>query len=796
MGAKKRKLGLFVGLILGLFVVWGCENSASEGYLDFAKDDPAKDLYEYLVDFANDEVGKEKKYRVDSVRELKKSILSPLIESFKNKKISGIKRLVSKDFESSSWSDRKLINSDEISSDYSFGDSMLSKDAALDSINQFMESYERIEGMDITILKFDGTSFFGKMSIRGFTEKDSKIESYGDITITLNDEEKIEKIVLDETRTVLPTTENIFVEYTQDSGLNEIPVYLRNEAIRRGGYALSMYDYDRDGFVDMYVGLEGNGILLRNDGNDNFVDVTESAGLENDTLVKAAFFSDLNNDGISDLVIARFEYSPDKQIKIYEGKGDKTFELVSDFKLSGFAKYDYSTPMPMAIGNFNNDEFLDFYLGFPGKLDFSTFDFEKSLLKSKQKEGMPQGLFINLGQFKFEDKTNYSLYQSNKFNENMDPNALFPHAATATDLNHDGYQDLIVIDDRRNPSPILYNNGDGTFVQVSKEIGVDRSAWGMSSPVADFNNDGFQDMFLTSVHFSTNFLLDGLNVSGNRLYQNLGNGKFEDVSQNSPMQYAGESPGAAEFFDFDNDGDLDIYVANGLWSGPINEDIEDIFVMAYENSKLLKKEMSEDLSNAISSVAFNNGQTMMGILKEYQNSEGVPLLSFGGYQRNRLYKNNGDGTFTDISYIIGVDSIYDGYIMATADLERDGDLDLVLRNADPGTPNYKYPPIQLFLNNIGNKKNYLILQLDGTETNKDAIGTKVTISTSSGKQYKELIANSGAAQSEKIIHFGIGDDEIVQKIEIIWPNGKTQSLDNVGSGRYSLMQGGKLVEIA
>ncbi|TPW16778.1 MAG: ASPIC/UnbV domain-containing protein, partial [Elusimicrobia bacterium] len=152
-------------------------------------------------------------------------------------------------------------------------------------------------------------------------------------------------------------------------GLDALPVHLRWEAIRRGGYALALCDYDQDGFVDMYVGTGKEGVLLRNEGNVRFEDATAEAGLEADKLVKSAVFADFDNDGTSDLLLVKFEYSSDRQAVLYGGLGGGKFRKASNFDFARLGNYDRHAryPMPMAVGDFNRDSLLDLYVGFPGK---------------------------------------------------------------------------------------------------------------------------------------------------------------------------------------------------------------------------------------------------------------------------------------------------------------------------------------------------------------------------------------------------------------------------------------------
>ncbi len=282
-------------------------------------------------------------------------------------------------------------------------------------------------------------------------------------------------------------------------------------------------------------------------------------------------------------------------------------------------------------------------------------------------------------------------------------------------------------------------------------------------------------------HVSTHAFARGLT-----LYKNLGNGKFEKLT-NTGLDWMGFGAGGAEFVDFDNDGWADIYVTNGLWSGTQrDEDLGSYFVRAVAAKFSIDRPALDYTRSGF-----------MEILTGYKggiidaNKKGT--LSMAGYQRNRLFRNNQDGTYTEMGYVAGVDSIADGYVVATADLNRDGKMDLILRNADPGTLDYTFPTLQVFTNNTPTSNKSVILSFQGTLSNRDGIGTKAIATIGNDKITQELSANNGAAQSERILNIGMGSAKSIDTLEVRWPSGTKHIYRNVQPGRFLIKESDKTI---
>lgn len=573
--------------------------------------------------------------------------------------------------------------------------------------------------------------------------------------------------------------------------------YLRREAIRRGGYAISMCDYNNDGNVDMLVGHLGAIEIFNGKGNGQFVKVdNKSIGLEDETLAKSIACNDFDNDGLKDLLVVRFAPSDQKgnDIVMYHNVGGK---FVKETSIKNRAPAYYA--MPSAVADYNNDGMLDFYIGFPGAKDFTVLN-KKASGFTGLKEAHPQGLFYNLGKFAFDEVTKEKIPYSKTKNAYSDgyPEAavVFPHTSAGIDYNLDGNMDIVVIDDKANLSPLYKNTGNGNFVQVADKIGVSNFDFGMGFAAADLDNDGYLEFIYTNVNFLPferlhNSLVNNFSeyskqpgTYGVRIFKTKDGKNYSDVTAMSGITNAGYGIGGVEVIDYNNDGLQDFYVPNGLWSGNTKrQDISSLFVRAYSKFDL----DYEEVMGSPQGIEQAN-TSFMKILTDFKgdvatgaaNDQLYPSMT--GFQRNRMFRNNGDGTFTDVAYLLGVDSISDGYVVTTADINKDGKMDLVLRNADPGTDKNRFASVQVFLNTTTNKNKSVILSLEGTRSNRDAVGAIVEAQIKDKKLVRHLIANNGAAQSQSILHFGLGKVASIDSLKIRWPSGAVDIYKNVPAG--------------
>jgi hypothetical protein len=736
----------------------------------------------------------------------------PLIDLLKDNKATNLEKLVTAQFTMTDIAASKNAKYSKKSGairEYGWHQTKkLKNKKAIKGLDKYLSQFAKLEGVEIKTIKYlsykkdrnpknfamNKATLLTRFDFRGLEKSGARRNDRGFAQINVvrqGSNWKIADINFLKGET-LTSAKPTFKDITIDAGLASIPVYTRNEAIRRGGYAIAVGDYNGDGHQDMYVGSWGPGKLLKGDGKGGFKPVKDS-GLENETLVKTAIFGDFFNTGNQDLLLVRFVPTNKDGTK----SDSEKFSDIVFYRNNGNGKYVKSespvsnrvvasNAMPGAASDMNGDGFLDFYVGFPGSLDFTFIGDARKIMQGAK----VQGLFMNNGKNGFKDTTDHNLYS-----KSTEGQGLFPHSALSYDYDQDNDMDIIVLDDRGNLSPIYKNVGNGKFVEVADNTGMTNNDLAMGAAGGDLDNDGIVDFAITNVNFvaaerwqescAANWHVKKVTMGNNgvRLYKGAGAGNFVETTHISGLDWAGEGMAGVEYVDYNNDGLLDIYVANGLWSGTSSQqDLSSVFFRSLvENNNYLIDEMY-----------FGETESdFMRVLNSYKGDihggKALERPSMAGFQRNRLFRNNGNGNFTEVGYLEGVDSIADGYVIAKADINKDGAMDLILRNGDPGIKEVHYPAVQVYLNNSKNK-NSLAVSLVGKSSNRDGIGSFVEAHIGKKKIIRHMIANNGTAQSEKSLHFGLGNSKKVDKLVVTWPNGKKQTLKNVKKGQIKIVE--------
>ncbi|TNF23678.1 MAG: CRTAC1 family protein, partial [Deltaproteobacteria bacterium] len=687
-------------------------------------------------------------------------------------------------------------------------------------VADYLGGFERIEDVSLYVFRFVPSEGAAELTVRydvrGVSRAAERQNDRGELHVTValdGDRWRLSKVdaTTAERLTLATDRQPTFADATTPAGLDGVPVTSRSEAIRRGGYAMAVADYDGDRRPDVLLGHFGRSQLLRNTG-DGFEDVTEKAGLRGESLVKAAAFADLDNDGHRDLVLIRF--IPDsaapgeaqepctdrggrchRDLVAYRNKGDGTFAFEGDI----LTRYDeFDRAMPMAIADFDKNGFLDIYIGFPGVRDFTND------LAHNPREGelVVNGVWLNDGKWNFTQVPTES--------------EGFPHAAMVSDLDADGDPDLVVVDDSGLESPVYLNDGGGKFARGNTATGIRLRGFGMAAAQADYDNDGRVDVTMTAIDFvdgrrivnswldrSTGRLRKAMaemsrTIGGNLLYRNEG-GKFVEVGAEAGLGFAGEAPAGVNFIDYNGDGNPDIYVSNGLWSGAGEQDLSSIFVRT-----MLRTDRDPIFADSSRDVGDMSGPNpVLDILREFRGDlasphagavSEAPTLTMAGYERNRLFRNNGDGTFTEVGYLEGADRIEDGYVVAAADFDGDGRQDLMLRNCDPA-PGVHFKTVTLLRNQSANK-NTLTVFARGSKSNRDGIGAVVTATVGGRKLVRTIESTNGAIQGEPVAYFGLGDREAVEQLEVRWQSGLVERFEGVKRGIVRLDEGQGMVELA
>ena len=524
-----------------------------------------------------------------------------------------------------------------------------------------------------------------------------------------------------------------------------------------GHNGVSFADIDNDGFDDFYVcqpaGLPNR--LYRNRGDGTFEDITESSGLGILENTACALFADFNNNGWQDVILVR---NSGPVLFLNEG-GGKFREKPDAFQ---FANPPEGTFTGAAVADYDRDGWLDVYFCLYAYYQ-GTGQYRYPSPYHDAENGPPNFLMRNNRDGTFRDVTS-----SSGLNKN---NTRYSFCCGWNDYNNDGWADLYVVNDfgRKN---LYRNNGDGTFTDVAAELGVEDIGAGMSVSWLDFDNDGASDLYVANMWTAA-----GMRVStqdsfkkesspdvralyqkhamGNSLLRNRG-GKFDDVTQRANVGI-GRWAWSSDAFDFDHDGFADLYIANGMVTGPSRSDLNSFFwrqVVAY----------SPDTAGA--SHDYEQGWNAINELIRADET-------WSGYERNVFYVNNRDGTFSDVSAAIGVDFVEDGRSFALADIDHDGRLEVVLKNRNA-------PQIRILKNTVKDLPPSISFRLQGKKSNRDAIGAVITIEAEGMRQVRSLQAGSGfLSQQGKEVFFGLGNAKGPVQASILWPSGFVQQLQNL-----------------
>jgi enediyne biosynthesis protein E4 len=480
------------------------------------------------------------------------------------------------------------------------------------------------------------------------------------------------------------------------------------------GSGVAWIDYDNDGFQDLYFvnGAPGTAnVLYHNNKDGTFTDVTRSAGVAGEGAGPTAYktgvsVGDYDNNGFMDLYVTAF--GPNV---LYRNNGNGTFTDVTAAAGVAGKSTDWSTST--GFFDFDRDGNLDLYV--VNYLDYRLSDNPYCGLRQPGRrmychptmfDGMPDRLFRNNGNGTFTDVSTKAGI-ANPAGKGL--------GVVFCDFDRDSNTDIYVANDSvRN---FLYrNNGDGTFRDVAYGAGVGfdlngKPQAGMGTDCADYNGDGLPDLFVTN--FSEEL---------NTLYENRGSGIFEDVSAKAGLGSGFVPLGfGTRMFDADNDGDPDLYVTNG---------------------------------HVIDNVAM------------YQ-----PALTYT--QKDLLYENVG-GKFRDVSAESGdpLKAERVGRGLAVADFDNDGRLDVVIANLGRA-------PVLLH-NDAGRQNNWLMIKASASKGNTSGLGARVSVETSRGVQVKEINNVSSYLSSSDIrLHFGLGNDTVVPRVELSWPGGTRQTLTDV-----------------
>jgi hypothetical protein len=517
-----------------------------------------------------------------------------------------------------------------------------------------------------------------------------------------------------------------------------------------GGGGVAAEDIDGDGLVDLLI-LSGSGNKLYHNTGKGFKDITEAAGLvwnrKIDNLPgepRQPLIADIDNDGKQDIVIT---YVNDKH-RVYRNKGNGVFEDVTEFSNLGG---DGLVGGPATLLDVNNDGLLDIYIAYFGNYLQGVLP----TLKRKNNNGTHNELFINKGGFVFEK-------QVDALGAN---NIGWGQALTHTDINQDGWQDIIVGNDF-GVNAYYINKQGKRFVDIAEAIGTAKASYTMNLSLTDLNRDGLPDIYVsnivlmnkdekytlpnedTAAKFNPDKLANMRVVEGNDLFVSSLKDKKVNYQLSNKVGRGYSSTGwawDADFWDVDNDGDEDLYVVNGM---------NDYFVYSTQNN--------------------------------YHESEQALIFPDASKASNVFFINNA-GMLNNQSKHSGLDFVANSRSATYFDLEGDGDLDVLINNY--------HDKAMLFRNNAEKlNNNWIELRLHGAPehgVNLDAIGAQLIIGFGDdGYVWRQVSASQGyLSVHPKAQHIGLGASSLA-RVMVIWPNGERESFGELDANkRYHLEYG-------
>ncbi len=483
---------------------------------------------------------------------------------------------------------------------------------------------------------------------------------------------------------------------------------------------IGILDFDNDGRMDIFFsnGAQLPGLkkadpafyncLLRNKGDGTFEDVTAKAGVAGESLDYSygVAVGDYDNDGFSDIFIANTGKNT-----LYHNNGNGTFTDVTAGSGLG-TKPAKTLSVQAAWFDYDNDGLLDLVLSnytlwTPEEDRRCTIRDVETYCHPKTYPAVPQRLYHNLGGGKFEDVTEKSGFAKSS-GKGM--------GIAIADFNDDGWMDVFIANDTER-NLLFLNQGNGTFREVGLEYGVAyneeaSTVSAMGADAKDYDNDGLVDIFYNNLMGQTWALFH--NQRGKFFRYASPSSKVAALSQN----FSGWSAG---FIDYDNDGWKDIFSANGH----------------------------------------------------------VDNITPSSPQHDTMFENQGGKAFTDVSPEMGDNFLRTGYQRgaAFADLNNDGFMDLVVTSLNQKP--------RILINSAGNGNHWLLLKLTGRKSNRDAIGAKVKLTTPSGRTlYNHVTGSVGfMSTSDLRLHFGLGPETAAASIEIRWPSGAFQTLKDTAADR-------------
>jgi len=506
------------------------------------------------------------------------------------------------------------------------------------------------------------------------------------------------------------------------------------------GAAVSVVDFNRDGWADLYVTNSGEGsknALFKNNHDGSFSDVAADVGLADlnqagTGVSMGSVWGDYDNDGYEDLFLYKWG-----KPELFHNDGGQKFTRVTE-KAGLPAWVNANTAIWF---DYDRDGRLDLFLGGYYSEDVDLWHLKNTKMMPESfeyaKNGGRKYLFHNLGDGAFEEISQKAGIDTRRW-------AL---AATVADLRGSGQQDLFIANDY-GISELYFNDGK-QFREVGNETGVGFSPKsGMNASVGDVLNQGRFAIYVSNISE------EGVLIQGNNLWVprdgTTGDAiKYDNLAREMDVEIGGWSFGA-QFGDMNNDGTLDLYLVNGYVSADRNQNYW------YDFSKIA-----------------GGNSTIISDAAHWPAMDG---RSLSGYQQKKVWLNDGAGRFINVAQAVGASDVFDGRSVVMVDLWNRGVLDVVVAN--------QRGPLLIYKNHVTQENKWIDFELEGATSNRSAIGAEVRLFWDGHQQVQQVSGGNGfCSQSQRRLHFGLGKNPQIEKAEIRWPSGKIETLQKPTSGQ-------------
>ena len=533
---------------------------------------------------------------------------------------------------------------------------------------------------------------------------------------------------------------------------------------------LILYDLDRDGRSEIILGARN--LVYRYRGGDRFEPEIFCKDLP-PNVMPAMLLADLDGDALADLGYIHIERGEDGQsglvLRLVRGKSDGKLACPGHRVMSLVGE----SPIVMTAGDIDHDGDLDLWIGQyrlshrHGQMPTPYYD---------ANDGFPAYLLRNDGDGKFVDITEQAGLGAKRRRRT--------YAGSLVDLNADGHLDLVVTSDFAGID-LYHGDGRGNFLDVTDQVFDERHGFGTSHAVADFDSDGALDLFMAAVSSPTARRLDHMKLVrpdrpdldrmraamgfGNRMYFSRG-GRLVPPKWAEQVARTGWSWGASAL-DFDNDGDRDLFVANGYQSGKSAQD----YSTTYWRHDLYT---GDSEPNSSVDLVFDEA------MKPYERLE----ISWHGHEHKALFLNRGKRSMANVAFLMGAALGFDGRAVAADDLDGDGRMDLLVADKRPGGPTGLKQRVFVLRNRLPKAGHWIGVRLYESGGGKSPLGAVVKVVTAEGTQIAPILAgDSFASQHAPSAHFGLGDATTVDRIEVHWPDGQVERIEKPQIDRWHLL---------